>query len=52
MANLLEDVYLTSDPLNVALVLNAIFLEDFDGNFFACDRVGANPDLAKGARAE
>ena len=52
MANFLENIDLASHPLHVSLVFDAVFFQDFDGYFFACDRVGTYPDLAEGARAE
>ena len=49
MSHFLEDVDLSGDSLNVALVLDAIFLENLDRNLLSCDRVRAYAHLTKRA---
>ena len=52
MANLLEYVNLARHPFYISFVFNAIFLEYLYGNLFPSDSMGADSNLAEGARAE
>ena len=49
VSHFLEDVDLSGDSLNVALVFNAVFLENLDRNLLSCDRVRAYAHLTEGA---
>lgn len=52
MANLLEYINLARHSFYISFIFDAIFLKYFDGNLFSSDGVGADSNLAKGARAE
>lgn len=52
MSNFLKYVNLSCDSLHVTLVLDSVFLENFDGNLLARDRVRPNPHLAERPRAQ
>ena len=52
MSDLLEDFDFSCDSLHVFLIINFVFLEDFDGYFFASQRVLAKLDLSKGSLAK
>ena len=52
MPNFLQDVDLSRHAFDVALVFDSIFLENFDGYFFSCNRVSSNSDFSKSARAQ
>ena len=52
MSNFLQNVNFSRHTLDVPLVLNAIFLQDFNRYFFACYGMSAYPHLAESARAE
>lgn len=52
MSNLLQYVYFSRHALDVSFVFDAIFLEDFDRHFLACDCVRADSDLSEGARTK
>ena len=47
MSDFLEDVDFPGDSLDIALVLDAVFLEDFDGDFLSRDGVRADPHLSE-----
>ena len=48
----LENVDLSSYTLDIGLVLDLVFLQDFDRHFLARDQVGSQPDLAESALTE
>jgi hypothetical protein len=52
MADLLEDVDLSSDALNIGHVGNAAFLQHLHCHFFTCERVDAQLHLAESALTE
>ena len=52
MSHNFEYVDLTGDPLDIALVLDLVFLQNFDGNLFTCDEVSSESDLAECALAQ
>ena len=52
MTNLFQNVYFSCYPFYIAFILYAIFLKNFDGNFFSRDGVCTDSDLAEGARTE
>jgi hypothetical protein len=43
----LQNVDLSGDSLHVALVLDLVFLQDFDGDLLARDEVGAQSDFTE-----
>jgi len=52
VANFLEDFDLTSDALDVFLIIDFFFLQDFYSNFFSSQNVGALLHLAEGTFTE
>lgn len=48
----LENMNFPSDAVDVRLVLDLVFLEDFDGDLFVGDQVSSETDFAKCALAE
>lgn len=52
VSDLLKDVDFSGDPLNVGLILNLVFFEDFDSHKFARYCMGANSDFTKGSLAK
>ena len=52
MSDLLKDFDLTRDPFNVLLVLNAGFLENFDGHVFFRQYMMSHFDFAECALSE
>ena len=52
MSHNLEYVNLPGDSLNVRLILDLVFLQNFDSNFFSSKHMRAKPHLAKCALAE
>ena len=49
MPHNLEDMDLSCDPLDIALILDFIFFEDFNSNLFPCEDVGTKSHLAEGS---
>ena len=49
MSDFLQDVNLTCDSFNVAFIFDPVFLQNFDGNFFACNGMSANPHFSEGS---
>ena len=45
MSNLLENLYFTSDPINVRLVLNLALFKYLDGNLFSSDCLHSKLDF-------
>lgn len=39
MSNFFQDLDFSSDSFNIFLILNLVFLQDFDGYFFTSERV-------------
>ena len=52
VSHFLEDVDLSGNSLNVALVFDAVLLENFDRNLLSRDRVRAYTHLTESAGAE
>ncbi len=48
----LEDVDLSSHALDVRLIFNFVFLEDFNCNLFSCQDVSSQADLSESALPE
>ena len=51
MSDDLEDVDLSGDPLHIALVLDFVLLQDFNGHLFTSNKVGAQPHFSESALA-
>lgn len=49
MANDLQNVDFSSNPLNIRLVFNFILFEDLDGHFFARNQVSSQSYFAEGS---
>lgn len=49
MSHYFQNVYLASDSLDIALVLDFILLQDFDGHFLTSENVCAQPNLSESA---
>ena len=52
MADLLQYFDFTSDPLNILLIFDLVFLENFDSNLLPSEGMCRLFDLAEGALAK
>ena len=52
MPNYLQDVDFTRNPFNIRLVLDLVFLKDFDGYFLTCDQMSSEPNFTESALAK
>ena len=52
MSDFLEDFDLPGDPLNVFLIVDLVFLQNFNGDFLTGERVLAQLDLSKSSLAQ
>ncbi len=47
MSHDLQDMNLSRDPLNIRLIFDLVFLQNFDSDLFSRQHVSTQPDLAK-----
>ena len=47
MSHDLQDMNLSRDPLNIRLIFDLVFLQNFDSDLLPRQHVSAKPDLAK-----
>lgn len=47
MSNYLQNVNLSSHPVNIRLVLDLVFLKNLDSDLFACDEMRAEAHLTE-----
>ena len=49
MSNFLQNVNLSCHSLYITLVFDSVLFQNFDSNFFACDRVRTNSYFSEGS---
>lgn len=47
MSHDLQNMNLSRDPLNIRLIFDLVFLQNFDSDFLPRQHVSAQPDLSK-----
>ena len=52
MTNFFQNVDLTGNSLNIWFALDAIFFQNFDGNFFPSNRMSPDSDFPKRSLSE